>query len=283
MIKIAIRLDDITEDMDWVKFNRFKGILDQYGIKPLIGVVPANEDDMLHISSNEAPSDFWKYIIELKNDGWQVAMHGVNHIYTTKKGGYFPLNNFSEFAGLPYEEQLELLGYGVDIFNQYGINTDIFMAPGHSFDKNTMKALKNLGFMRITDGFGDQPYKYNDILFYPISFKKSSTLKKANGYSTLVFHVNTMTEKEFEEFEALLRGSSNILEDTSNSVGNPEGMLNGSVEHMDETKNNSNYSVISYSELLNIEPKNHSIIDRFAEICLAKVKYLMVKYIASKL
>ena len=47
-------------------------------------------------------------------------MHGVNHIYTTKKGGLFPLNNFSEFAGLSYDEQYELLSYGVDTFNLIG-------------------------------------------------------------------------------------------------------------------------------------------------------------------
>ena len=47
-MKIAVRMDDITPDMDWEKFLAFKEILDTFGIKPLIGVVPDNRDENLH-------------------------------------------------------------------------------------------------------------------------------------------------------------------------------------------------------------------------------------------
>ena len=46
-MKIAVRMDDIAPGMDWKKFNDFKELLDEYGIKPLIGVVPDNQDDNL--------------------------------------------------------------------------------------------------------------------------------------------------------------------------------------------------------------------------------------------
>lgn len=59
-MKIAIRMDDITPDMDWEKFIEFKGLLDEYGIKPLIGVVPDNRDE--NLVRNETRSDFWQYI-----------------------------------------------------------------------------------------------------------------------------------------------------------------------------------------------------------------------------
>ena len=39
-MKIAVRLDDITPDMDWEGFLCFKELLDRYQVKPLIGVVP---------------------------------------------------------------------------------------------------------------------------------------------------------------------------------------------------------------------------------------------------
>lgn len=248
MIKIAIRIDDITENMDWQKFLRFKGLLDRYGIKPLIGVVPDNQDDMLNISKDGAPEDFWAYIKELQEDGFTIAMHGVNHIYTTKKGGNFPLNHFSEFAGLPYEEQLELLSYGVDIFNQHDIATDIFMAPGHSFDDNTLKALKLLGFTKITDGFGKNPYNYKGFTFYPISFKKSSTLKADNGYSTLVFHLNGMKDSEFDTFERLLNKQKN-------------------------------YKFISYNELLSVASVNRGLAGSIYEHLCACIKHILVKMI----
>ena len=61
-MKIAVRLDDITPDMDWQRFFRFKALLDQYQVKPLIGVVPDNRDENLRGSSGsskDAPADVY--------------------------------------------------------------------------------------------------------------------------------------------------------------------------------------------------------------------------------
>ena len=201
-MKIAIRLDDITECMDWPKFLRFKGLLDYYGIHPLLGVIPLCTDESVKGSDEGAPEDFWTYLRELQSSGYSIAMHGVNHIYTTKKGGLFPLNRFSEFAGLPYEEQLESLSYGVDIFNEHGIETDMFMAPAHSYDSATLKALRELGFKSVTDGFGSRPYIFKGLTFYPISFRQSSTLKSDKaGYSTFTVHTNTLNDADFDRYE----------------------------------------------------------------------------------
>ena len=46
-MKVAVRLDDITPDMDWERFLKFKELLDRYQVKPLIGVVPENRDENL--------------------------------------------------------------------------------------------------------------------------------------------------------------------------------------------------------------------------------------------
>lgn len=206
-MKITIRIDDITANMDWPKFLKFKGLLDVYGVKPLIGVIPDNMDSSIEGDTTGAPEDFWKYIKELESDGYVISMHGMNHVYTTLKDGLFPLNKFSEFAGHCYDEQYELLSYGVDIFNEHEINTDIFMAPAHSFDKNTLLALKELGFKKITDGFGTKPYIYKDMTFYPISFDRKTILKNKDkeGFTTFVYHINTMNDKDFENFEKLLK------------------------------------------------------------------------------
>ena len=197
-MKIAIRMDDITPDMDWERFLEFKEILDTYGIKPLIGVVPDNQDENLH-KAKEA-GDFWEYIKELQEDGWCIAMHGYQHIYTTSKGGLFPLNHFSEFAGLPYEKQMKMLQQGTEILQRNGIVTDLFMAPAHSYDKNTIKALKELGYTKMTDGFGKHPYQWQGMIFYPISFLLSRSLKKKKGFTTMVIHSNTLTEERMNHF-----------------------------------------------------------------------------------
>ena len=81
---VTIRLDDITPDMDWGKFRYFESVLDELHICPIIGVVPDSLDDTLHIE--EANPDFWNEMRRLRDKGWVIAMHGYDHIYTTKKG-----------------------------------------------------------------------------------------------------------------------------------------------------------------------------------------------------
>ena len=175
-------MDDITPDMDWAKFLRFKELCDLYQVKPLIGVVPANQDTMLHIEKPR--TDYWEYLHTLQSEGWCIAQHGYTHIYNTHKKGCFPLNALSEYAGNSYEDQYASLEKGQKILKEHEIHTDIFMAPAHSYDYNTLKALRELGFTKITDGFGRQPYQWQGLTFYPISFKQSNSLKQEKGYTT---------------------------------------------------------------------------------------------------
>ena len=57
-----IRLDDITPDMNWGRFYQAKEIFDRYQIRPLIGVVPNNQDETLH--KEEGRIDFWDVICQ---------------------------------------------------------------------------------------------------------------------------------------------------------------------------------------------------------------------------
>lgn len=201
-MKIAIRIDGIAPEMDFEKFERFKAILDKYDIKPLIGVVPDNKDKKLR--KCEPRADFWGYIKNLQNQGWIVAMHGYNHVYNTRKPGMFPVSDKSEFAGLSYQRQDEMIREGKRIFRKNGINTDFFMAPFHSYDKYTLKALRTNGFHRIADGFGDGPYELDGMTFFPVAISKSRTLaSKEDGIVTFVYHIGTMTNRDFDVFEKL--------------------------------------------------------------------------------
>lgn len=206
-MKIAVRLDDITPDMDWEKFRRLETLLDENNIAPLIGIVPDNQDP--NLMRNPVMADFEVQIKKWENRGWVLAMHGWKHIYTTKKGGLFPLNNFSEFAGVAKEKQREMILDGKHKLLGMGVKTDIFMAPAHSFDKNTLSLLKEAGFQYITDGFGNQPYRWNGLTFLPIAFQKNKDIEKSEGYTTLVFHTNTMNEQDFLAFEKTLQKHKN--------------------------------------------------------------------------
>lgn len=242
-------MDDITPGMDWDKFLRFKEICDRHEIKPLIGIVPENKDSMLNI--DEPREDFWDYVASLKSDGWIIAQHGETHVYATNKKGCFPLNALSEFAGKSYEEQFEAIKRGKQILEQRGIYTDFFMAPAHSYDKNTLKALKNLNFKNITDGFGKMPYSWKNITFYPISFKQESSLKKNSGYTTFVVHTNTMNDRDFERYERLFEKQRD--------------------------------SFISYGEYMAQKPENRNALGHFKEYVMAYIKYILVLVRAKRL
>lgn len=203
MRKITVRIDDVTEDMDWEKFHRFEALLDQYGIAPLIGVIPCNQDATL--KKDTIKEDYAAWLLEKQAQGWVIAMHGHDHIYTTKKGGLFPLNSFSEFAGVSYEIQLDKLQKGRQAMKLLGLETDIFMAPAHSFDRNTVKALKACGFHYITDGFGKAPFERNRMTYLPIAVQKSREFGKKKGISTFVVHTATMREEDFAAWDKLFK------------------------------------------------------------------------------
>ena len=202
-MKLTVRLDDITPGMDSGKFLRMKELLFGAGIYPLLGVVPENKDETLN--KEAADEGFWDNLKQYRDRGAVIAMHGLNHVYDTKDPGIFPLNPFSEFAGHEYPEQREKIRKGKGILKEHGIETDVFMAPGHSFDQNTLRALKEEGFRYITDGFGERPYLREGLTFLPISFRKKDSLDpRKKGYTTLVFHTNEMTASDFESLEKLI-------------------------------------------------------------------------------
>lgn len=204
-MKIAVRMDDITPDMDWKSFDAFCALFEKYGIRPLLGIVPANEDPKLQIGA--ADPHFYEKMKELQKKGYRLAMHGCHHVYVTKKGGLFPLNAQSEFAGRPEEEQRALLTKGKALLEEQGIYTDIFMAPGHTFDRITVGILRELGFSYITDGFGKGPYVRDGMTYLPISFLRRLCFSDREGITTFVIHANHSTEQELKKYEEMFRAN----------------------------------------------------------------------------
>ena len=215
MTKVCtFRLDDITPDMDWNRFYRVKAIFDKYKVKPLIGVVPDNQDDGL--KRGEFHEDFWEYVVSLEKSGWTIAQHGYRHIYETDKSGLLGIKKASEFAGLPYEVQYEKLRCGREILQKHGLNVTIFMAPGHTYDKNTLKALKKLGFTCVTDGYADVPCYARGLLFVPC---RSSQPKLSGVMDTICLHCNEMNENDYRELENFLEKYSSRVIPFSETLG----------------------------------------------------------------
>lgn len=190
-VKYILRFDDITPCMDWEKFNIIEKSIINLGIKPIIGVVPENRDSKLNVGKEN--TDFWGTIRYYQSLGWEIAQHGCYHQYTTKNSGILGLSSKSEFAGLDYKDQFQLINTGKQILNNEGIKVDLFMAPSHSFDNITIKVLKECNIKYITDGFGLYPYDYKGITFIPQLY--ASPLNHYFGIYTICLHTNTMNSE----------------------------------------------------------------------------------------
>ena len=132
---LFVRIDDVCPGMNIVKFEKTLKLLDEYNIRPLLGIVPNNQD--LSLNNENLISNFWEYVLDLKKKGFVVSQHGYNHVYVTDCSGILKINKRSEFAGLSYQNQYDKLKSGKKILEQNDLDTDVFMAPSHSYDKTT--------------------------------------------------------------------------------------------------------------------------------------------------
>ena len=196
--RYLIRLDDIAPTMAWDRFERLSKLFDEHDIKPLLGVIPDNQDPEF-LPFAPCPGDFWSEVASWQSRGWEIAQHGYQHVYVTRDCGLLGVNGLSEFAGLPYEVQLDKLARGQSIFRQHGVRCETFMAPSHSFDRLTLRALKELGFTTVTDGFDPWPSIEEGLIFIPQWFANPRVLPI--GVQTFCLHINGMTDTEIRRVE----------------------------------------------------------------------------------
>ena len=199
--KYLIRIDDICENLNAKNFYKIIKIFNNFQIKPIIAVIPNNKDKNLVFRDSISGKDFWNLIRKLENDyKWKVGIHGYEHDYVNNNSGILDINKFSEFAGLDYDKQFIKIKNSVKIMNEQNLSTDLFIAPAHSFDSNTLKILKNLNIKSISDGFYTLPgLDKNGILWIPQQLW--SFIKKKNGIWTINLHINSWNEEDFHKLE----------------------------------------------------------------------------------
>lgn len=196
MKRILIRIDDICPTMDFYQFQLAMDLMDKYNIKPLLGVIPDCHDPDLQIEKKH--ENFWEFVKELQNKGYTIAMHGYIHMFDNHARGIMVKRWDTEFAGHPYEVQLEKIQKGKRILEEHGINTNIFFAPGHSYDENTLKALASCGFMYMSDGLSIKPYKLHNIICIPIQPSGLPRLThRINNVEILHVHEWKYKEKQY--------------------------------------------------------------------------------------
>jgi peptidoglycan/xylan/chitin deacetylase (PgdA/CDA1 family) len=159
-----VRFDDICPTLPWDQWSRMEEVLLANDIRPIVAVIPDNKDVSLH--KGPADKHFWNRVRMWKKMGWTIALHGYQHLYVSKSSGMVGLNQYSEFAGLSFEEQYRKLHAGLKIFKQEDLHPEVWVAPAHTFDENTLLALKSLEIKVISDGFHLWPHTDREGLFW---------------------------------------------------------------------------------------------------------------------
>lgn len=202
--RYLLRLDDASPYMDKERWEKMEAMLDKHHIKPLVGIIPNNEDK--HTILDEEDTLFWSHALQWIEKGWKVALHGYNHVMTSDQGmrGMNPMWERSEFAGLSLDEQKDKIRKGVAVFRKNRIEPKYFFAPSHTFDTNTLLALHDESNIRvICDTIAFRPYKKDDFVFIPQIVGHCMKMYIPGVY-TFCFHPNSMKDREFERLESFL-------------------------------------------------------------------------------
>lgn len=193
-----LRFDDICDTMDWGIWTRIELILQRAGVCPLLAVVPDNRDPSLAV--NSVNPDFWSKVRDWRKLGWTIGMHGHHHEYVSRDPGMLGLNPFSEFAGLSYDEQFLKIVSSLTAFRHRGVEPELWIAPGHSFDSNTVRALASAGIRAISDGYSLWPYRDSGGTFWlPQQLWRFRPMPA--GVWTICFHINGWSELQVATFE----------------------------------------------------------------------------------
>lgn len=188
---LIMRLDDACPFMDIDKWSRMESLLDLYEIKPLVGIIPNCQDSSI-VDKYKEDTLFKTKIQRWISKDWMMAMHGCTHVYSTKSGGINPVNKRSEFSGESLEVQEMKISEGIEMLRaKYSIEPKVFFAPSHTFDENTLKALKKCSKIRnISDTIANKPYLRDGFTFVPV---QSGTVRSLPlNTVTYCYHPNSM-------------------------------------------------------------------------------------------
>jgi len=202
MAQYIIRLDDLCHNSNLEKWERFFKLFDQYGIKPIIAAIPANKDPKL-LKCGPYNPHYWDLLRKLQSSGYIIGMHGYDHLYISKNSGIFKFNKRSEFAGLPLSIQRKKLAVAARMFENQGINVKIFVAPAHSLDLGTLKALKSVTNVNvISEGLLAFPYKRMGFDWLPV--QQNEAAQQGDGVWTFNYHPETCTDEAFLQLEKFI-------------------------------------------------------------------------------
>jgi predicted deacetylase len=202
--RYLLRLDDACPTFDVARWRRVENLFDELDIKPIVAVVPDNQDPTLRYGDPDP--QFWDKVRAWQAKGWTIGQHGFRHeLSPTSAAQYLPINPGSEFVGLSLAEQSEKISKGWVSLLAQSIRPTVWVAPAHSFDRTTLRALEAATPIRIvSDGLARKPYAADGFRWIPQTLW--SLTPKRSGVWTVCLHPSTRGDTEFAGLAQALRG-----------------------------------------------------------------------------
>ncbi len=191
-----LRFDDLCPAMPQERWRRFLPLIEEFALRPILAVVPANADPGLADSGTASGPDpqFWSAMRELQRAGAEIALHGYRHLCESRGRTLVGVTRFSEFAGVPEDRQRAWIRAGLGILRSHGLNPRIFAAPRHGFDARTLHALRAEGIGMLSDGFARIPFRRGGLIWIPQQLWTPE--QKSRGLWTICLHPATAGDRE---------------------------------------------------------------------------------------
>jgi predicted deacetylase len=199
-VQYLLRVDDLCPTVHERRWQRLAAIIEEFEIRPILAVVPDNQDAELR-SSPPNPA-FWAQMRAMQAAGAAIAIHGYRHDCTQRGKSILPFHSRTEFAGRPVEEQREMLRSGLEMLRVEGLNPRLWVAPRHGFDWNTLAALREEGIGYLSDGIAHRPFLRGGVVWIPQQIW--TPVERRSGLWTICLHPATTTQSVAQELRAFL-------------------------------------------------------------------------------
>jgi len=196
-----LRFDDLCPTVSERRWERIQPLIEEFGVRPILAVIPDNRDYTLQISPPDP--QFWSRIRALEARGAAVGLHGYQHLCNSRDGSLLPLHRHTEFANVDPVTQREWIRAGLQILRGQGLTPKLWVAPRHGFDWNTLEALRAEGITVLSDGFARLPVRRGGITWIPQQLW--SPVQKSRGLWTICIHANTARGVEIDRLHEFLR------------------------------------------------------------------------------
>lgn len=199
-----LRFDGFCPTMPRIKWERFSPLIAEFGIRPILAIVPDNQDVELMIAKPDL--EFWDRMRSLEAAGATIAMEGYQHLCASRGKSLIDVCRETEFAGVNEHKQREWIRGGLTILREQGLSPRLFVAPRHGFDGNTLRALAMCGLGFLSDGLARIPYMRGEVTLIPQQLWEP--VERSKGLWTICVDSNSAPDGTAEKLRSFLERNS---------------------------------------------------------------------------